>query len=268
MSLVGSIFCGPGITCSPVYGYLTVAMAIIIFVGSIYLILGAVFGPRMGYLVLAVAFFGWMMIFSGLWITGYWISQGPTTKTNFGPRGVEPHWQPVAADVRVASPRYPIISRYPEKPWFEPTELSDPRQASVGTVTTAVQDFLAQQANAQLVQAGKESQSQATAGTSGGTEPVGPNALVQPADFTVTDVAFTTSGHTSLAAAHAVYNGGGPELTVLSYHDSGDVPIYSFAFLGASVLGFLVHLPFLDRAERRRKAVLTGGRAPQWLGPA
>ena len=81
MSVVGDIFCGPGITCSPVFGYLTVAMAVIIFIGSIYLILAAVFGPRMGYLVLAVAFFGWMMIFSALWAFGFW-SQGPTTKTN------------------------------------------------------------------------------------------------------------------------------------------------------------------------------------------
>jgi hypothetical protein len=169
--------------------------------------------------------------------------------------------------VRVASPRYPIVSKFPGRPWFEPTNLNDPRQASVGTVTTAVQDFLAQRANEQLVKAGKEKASQATS-TLGGAEAVGPNALVQPADFTVTDVAFTTAGHTSLAAAHAVYNGGGPELTVLSYHDSGDVPIYSYLFLAASILGFLVHLPFLDRAERRRKAVLTGGRAPQFLGPA
>jgi hypothetical protein len=265
--MIANIFCGPGITCSPVFGYLTVAMAIIIFVGSIYLILGAVFGPRMGYLVLAVAFFGWMIIFSSLWAFGFW-SQGPTTKTNLGPRGIEPHWQPVASGVRVASPRYPAVSQYPGKPWFEPTDPNDPRKASVGTVTTAVQDFLALQANQQLVEAGKESASQATSTASGGTEPVGPDALVQPEDFTVTDVAFTTSGHTSLAAAHAVYNGGGPEVTVLSYHDPGDVPVYSFAFLAVSILGFAVHLPFLDRAERRRKAVLTGGRAPHWLGPA
>jgi hypothetical protein len=266
MSVLGAIFCGPGITCSPVFGYLTVAMAIIVFVGSIYLILASVFGPRMGYLVLAVAFFGWMMIFAALWSFGFY-SQGPTTKVNLGPRGVEPHWQPVAAGVRVASPGYSVISRYPGKPWFEPTDLDDPRQASVGTVTTAVQDFLAEQANRELIAAGKEKPSQVKS-TTGGTEEVGPNALVQPADFTVTDVGFTKSGHTSLAAAHAVFNGGGPQVTVLSYHDSGNVPVYSYAFLAVSVLGFLVHLPFLDRAERRRKAVLTGGKAPQWLGPA
>ena len=71
-----------------------------------------------------------------------------------------------------------------------------------------------------------------------------------------------------MAAARVVYNGGGPSLIVFAYHDSGDVPIFSYAFLVVSILGFLIHLPFLDRAERKRKAVLTGGRQPQWLGPA
>ena len=266
MSVIGNIFCGPGITCSPVVGYMTVAMAFILFVGSIYLILAAVFGIRMGYLVVAVAFFGWMMIFSGLWITGYWISQGPTTKKDLGPRGTEPQWHSIAVGVKVASPRYPVVSKYPGKPWSSPAKPDDPRQASVGTVTSAVQEFLAEQANAQLVKAGKEKASQAISNL-GGTA-LSPNALVQPTDFTVTDVAFTTAGHTSLAAAHAVYANGGPRLTVLSYHDPGDVPVYSWAFFAVSTLGFLIHLPFLDRAERRRKAVLTGGRQPQWLGPA
>ena len=35
-----------------------------------------------------------------------------------------------------------------------------------------------------------------------------------------------------------------------------------------SLVLFLIHLPFLDRAERKRKAILTGGTAPPWYGPA
>ena len=34
------------------------------------------------------------------------------------------------------------------------------------------------------------------------------------------------------------------------------------------IIGFAVHLPFLDKAERKRKGVLTGGKAPPFLGPA
>ena len=39
-------------------------------------------------------------------------------------------------------------------------------------------------------------------------------------------------------------------------------------FLLGSIVLFLIHLPFLDRAEKKRKAFLTGGGAPAWYGPA
>ena len=39
-------------------------------------------------------------------------------------------------------------------------------------------------------------------------------------------------------------------------------------FLIGSTLLFCAHLPFLDRAERTRKEILTGGTAPPWYGPA
>jgi uncharacterized protein (DUF4213/DUF364 family) len=39
-------------------------------------------------------------------------------------------------------------------------------------------------------------------------------------------------------------------------------------FLIGSTLLFGAHLPFLDRAERTRKEILTGGTAPPWYGPA
>ena len=64
------------------------------------------------------------------------------------------------------------------------------------------------------------------------------------------------------------FTGGGPQVTVLLRHDSGSVPRYSYMFLGASILLFLIHLPLLDRAERSRKEILTGGDAPPWYGPA
>jgi len=242
------IFCGPGLECDSFVGYLTVAMGIILFIGSVYLLLAAVFGPRMGYLVLAVALFGWMMILSSLWAFGFY-SQGLHTANNLGPRGTEAHWQTFGTGVEVASVRYPVVNDYPGDPWKAPFSKDDPRAASVGTVTTAVQTVLAAQANAQLA-------SNQQTGT------------VLPTDFTVTDIEFTTQGKTSLAGAHAFYNGGGPRVTVFAYHDSGNVPIYSFAFLGASVILFAIHVPFLDRAERKRKAVLTGGKPPEFRGPA
>jgi hypothetical protein len=245
---LADISCGPGLRCDSFVGYLTVLMGAILFIGSVYLLLAAVFGPRMGYLVMAVALFGWMIILSSLWVFGFW-SQGIDTPTNLGPRGTEPHWAAFGSGVQVASQSYPVVNRYPGDPWVAPKNADDERTASVGTVTTAVQDFMAEQANEQLKEDGSE-------------------ATVEAADFTVTDVEFTSIDGTSLAGAHAFFSGGGPRVTVFTYHDSGNVPLYSYAFLGASVILFAIHVPFLDRAERKRKAVLTGGKPPTFTGPA
>ena len=66
----------------------------------------------------------------------------------------------------------------------------------------------------------------------------------------------------------AYFNGGGPLITVTLYHDTGSVLRYSYMFLGAFILLFGLHLPLLDRAEKKRKEFLLGGSAPPWFGPA
>jgi len=73
---------------------------------------------------------------------------------------------------------------------------------------------------------------------------------------------------TPLAVVQAHYSGGGPLTTLALYHDSGSVPRYSIMFMIGSTLLFLLHLPLLDRAEKKRKKFLTGGSAPAWYGPA
>jgi hypothetical protein len=55
---------------------------------------------------------------------------------------------------------------------------------------------------------------------------------------------------------------------IVAYKNQGNEPLPSFLFLGGSLLGFIAHLPFLDRAERRRKEILTGGEQQPWRGPA
>jgi len=230
-----------------VKGVLGVAMGFTLFIGSVLLLLSAVFGRRMGYLVLAVCFFGWLMLYSALWTFGFW-SQGPTTPVDLGPRGAEPGWVVEAAGQNVTSFPYSQYRDYPTGgEWITP---SPGLSASVQSVTGAVQAYLAEQANAKA-----------------GKTQFEPGAF-QTTDFTVQDIRFAADGKVSLAAAQAYYNGGGPQITVYLRHDSGSVPRYSWMFLIGSTLGFLIHLPFLDRAERSRKEILTGGTAPPWYGPA
>jgi hypothetical protein len=229
-------------------GGLSVVMGFVLFVGSVLLLLSAVFGRRMGYLVLATAFFGWMFLLSALWAFGFW-SQGTETPTNLGPRGVEPEWVVEAAGTEPEAPS-DVFASYPDpQRWREPGS-NEADAGSVQSVQGAVQSYLAHQVNEEQ----------------GKTE-FDPGAA-QTTDFTVQDIRFAVEGDASLAAAEAFYNGGGPVLTVYLRHDSGSVPVYSWLFMIASAIGLAVHLPLLDRAERKRKDVLTGGTAPPWYGPA
>ena len=244
-------------------GVVTVIMAFILFVGSVYVLLAAVFGRRMGYLVLATAFFGWMILLSGLWAFGFF-SQGPGTVTNLGPRGTESHWQPIAGGLQIVSSQFPEVKQYPTGPWKEPSEA---QAASVDPVSTAIKEFLSDEANKREDIEVFNIVPEHAGGTIEKPEDEQP---FLPENFSVEDVRFATAsdGETSLAAARAFYTGGGPEITVLARHDSGNVPVYSYLFFIASLIGFAVHVPLLDRAEKRRKEILTGGTAPTWRGPA
>jgi hypothetical protein len=232
-----------------IIGSLVVLMGFVLFVGSVMLVLAAVFGRQMGYLVLVVAFAGWLMILSALWTFGFY-SQGPDTPVNLGPRGAEPAWLVESAGT---SPEavYPAFSSYPGGEGWRAPGTNDNDVASVQAVTSATQGFLAAQANEEQGKEGHE-----------------PGAIPTTA-FTVRDVEFfATEDGVSLSAAHAFFTPGGPLLTVYLRHDSGSVNKYSWMFLIGSTLLFAIHLPLLDRAEKKRKAILTGGTAPPWYGPA
>jgi hypothetical protein len=229
-------------------GGLATIMAFVLFVGSPLLLLSAVFGRTMGYLVLAVSFFGWMILFSALWTFGFY-SQGVDTPVNLGPRGAEPTWvvEAVGTD---PEPAYEVFARYPDgQGWRQPGD-NDRDNSSEQSVTTAAQGFLVERANERL-----------------GLDIHDPGAI-QTTDFVIEDIQFATAGDVSLAAAQAYYTGGGPRVTAYMRHDSGSVNRYSWMFLIGSVVGLAVHVPFLDRAERKRKEILTGGTAPPWYGPA
>ena len=236
-------------------GVAVVACSIILFIGSVYVMLTAIFGLRMGYLVLAVSLFGWMIVLSVLWVFG-----APGTPNNLGPRGTEKHWQVFAAATQDhVKTKYPETQSFPAGHWQPPNAATLP---SKDTVTAVIQAYLQQQAAEQLRQEGK----QVCSSTS---PPLAKCFTLDPTSFVVQDMRFVTApDHTQLVAAHAFYTLGGAEITVYGYRDQGNVPVYSYSFLGASVLGFALHLPLLDRAERRRRSILTGGTAPPWYGPA
>jgi hypothetical protein len=231
------------LTRTNIEGTLVVVMAVVLFCGSVYLLLSAVFGLRMAYLVAATGLFAFMIILSAIWAFG-----APGTPKYLGPKGKLPAWVAVGEGITLRSPTDPVIEKYPQNPWRTPG-TGDPLAPEVEPATLAFQDLLAEEANQELRQAGQQGE-------------------VAPADFQVTELRFTEVDGRTLAAARAFATAGGPEVVVVGYKDEGDEATPSYAFLIASILGFAAHLPFLDRAERKRKEILTGGEQAPWRGPA
>jgi hypothetical protein len=235
---------------------ITVA-AVVLFIGSVYVLLTAVFGLRMAYLVLAVSFFGWMILWSAIWVFG---PPALGTLKYLGPRGTEAHWEVFAAGTGPIEVRdIPEITSYPGSPWRDPGAGAS---SAVELVKSAVQKYM-------VTQAGGEPQAAVPPPVQQGEQAREQGFQVEATDFAVEDVKFATAKDgTFLAAAHTFFEDGGTRVTAFVRHDSGNVGAYSWAFFLASIVGFVVHIPLLDRAEKKRKAILTGGTAPPWYGPA
>jgi hypothetical protein len=228
--------------CTGQCGILVLVAAMVLFPGTVWLLSGAVFGNRMGYLISATGFFAFMIILSALWTFG-----APGTPRYTGPKGDLPAWTGLAAGVDLESTSLPIVEQYPEAPWQTPRESDF--NAETEPATLAFQDFVAEEAAEELVDAGMEGE-------------------VPSTEFTVEGVRFTEVDGRPFAMARVFANVGGPELLIVGYKDPGNEPLPSYLALAASVIGFAVHLPFLDRAERKRKEILTGGGQPPFRGPA
>jgi hypothetical protein len=236
----GTLWKGAGVT----------IMGFTLFIFSVYVLLIAIVGRWLGFLVLAVSFSGWMIMLSALWLFGFW-SQGIETPTNLGPRGSEPAWVAVEAAVDETSTRFETYSSWPDDPWAVPDPADSGQSADVQSASGAVTTFLAEKTNEEL-----------------GLAETDPTAI-QGTQFAIDSIRFANEGDgTKLAVVQSHFTGGGPLWTVSLYFDSGSVPRYSYMFLGGSIVAFLVFLPLLDRAEKKRKEFLTGGGAPAWYGPA
>jgi hypothetical protein len=228
--------------CTDTCGILVLVASMVLFPGSVWLLTASVFGNRMGYLISATSFFAFMVILSALWVFG-----APGTNRFLGPKGALPSWVAVAAGSELSSPSLPIVEEYPEGPWKSPSQAGLAAEAEAATL--AFQEVLAEEANRELKDAGLEGE-------------------VAAESFTITNIRFAEIDERPVAMARAFSSEGGPEVTVFGYKDPGNEPVPSYVSFALSLIGFGVHLPFLDRAERRRKDVLTGGGQPPFRGPA
>lgn len=228
--------------CTGTCGILVLASALVLFPGTVWLLTSAVFGTRMAYLISATGFFAFMVILSALWTFG-----APGTPRYTGPKGDLPAWVPLAAGPELASDTLPLVQEYPGGPWQGAKEAGLATEAEPAAL--AFQDFLAEEAAAELEGAGIEGE-------------------VASTEFTIQDVKFAELEDRPIAMARGFASEGGPEVLVFGHKDPGNEPLPSYLVLIGSLIGFAAHLPFLDRAERRRKEILTGGEQPPFRGPA
>jgi hypothetical protein len=230
------------LTRTNIEGTLVVVAAMILFPGTVWLITSAVFGVRMGYLISATGFFAFMLILSALWVFG-----APGTPRYLGPKGELPAWVPLAAGQELTSERFPLIEEYPAGPWRTAEQAGLTVEEEPASL--AFQEFLAEEATAELRGAGMEGE-------------------VASTEFTIEELRFAEIDERPVAMAQGFASEGGPEVLVFGYKDPGNEPLPSYLFLAGSLIGFVAHLPFLDRAERKRKEILTGGDQPPFRGPA
>jgi hypothetical protein len=225
-------------------------MGLLLFVGSVYVLLAAVFGRWMGYLITIIAFAGWMLIQSSMWLFGFW-SLGPGTPVDLGPRGREAAWVVEAAGLEPTNPEgMTEFETYPEAPW-QVVPQADWAESEPSAIGGAAQTYMAEVANEEL-----------------GRDEFDLDAVLA-SQFTVDAMATASAADgTELAVVEAHFNGGGPRTTVSMAYDGGAVSSYGWLFFILSGIVFAVHLPLLDRAERARKEFLTGGTTPAWYGPA
>jgi hypothetical protein len=228
--------------CTGTCGWMVLAASMVLFPGSVWLLTSSVFGTRMGYLISATGFFAFMVILSSLWVFG-----APGTPRYLGPKGDLPAWKAVAAGPELTSSSLPLIEQYPEGPWKTAKEAG--LKTELEPASLAFADFLAEEATAELKDHGIDGE-------------------VAPESFTVDHVEFAELKEGPVAMARAFNSQGGPEVLVFGYKDPGNEPVPSYFAFVLSLIGFGAHLPFLDRAERKRKDVLTGGSQPPFRGPA
>jgi hypothetical protein len=145
------------------------------------------------------------------------------------------------------TPRYLGVEQYPAGPWKAPKAAGQTEEAEPAML--AFQEFLAEEATAELEASRIEGEVEAT-------------------EFVVEGLRFSQVEDRPVAMARGFATGGGPEVLVFGYKDPGNEPLPSYLFLVGSIIGFVAHLPFLDRAERKRKDILTGGDQPPFRGPA
>lgn len=220
-------------------GAIAVILGFLLLPGSVIVLLAANFGALKGYLIGAIGFFGFLFMLALIWTFGV-----PGTPAQTGPVGPLPEFVRFTADSPTAE-RFPAVQEFDGGAggaWQEAPEDTGEEGSLASELTTAEQTLVnvfIEEYNADVEESSQE------------------------ADITNLEVQtfYTIQDGTEVAAV--VISPGDPiegsglerldfePVTEFAYRDPGFPNVYNYAFLGASLVLFILHMLALARVERR-----------------
>ena len=226
-------------------GLLVVLTAFVFLPGSVFMLLASNFGALKGYLIAAVAFFGFMVMLSAVWLFGI-----PGTTPLTGPKGTAPTFRSFTIDDPQAS-TYDSVrdfqggagNGWQEAPTGETVEEGSPEAALAAELDTARQEAVSE-----LIEV-------TNADIEDSSEELDAANLDAKTYYTVQDgtevAAIVISPKTPPEGSGLQRPDFAPK-TSFAYRDPGSPYLPSILFLIGSTVLFLVHLFLLGVAERRR----------------
>jgi hypothetical protein len=227
-----------------VKGLLVVLTAFVFLPGSVFMLLASNFGALKGYLIAGVAFFGFLVMLSAVWLFGI-----PGTTPLTGPKGTQPTFKFFTVNDPAAA-TYDSVRDFqggagsgweaaPEGE-FEEGSAEATLGADLETARqTAVQDLI-EETNADIEDSSEE---------------LDATNLSAEVFYTIqdgTEVAAVVISPATPPEGSGLQRPDFAPKTFFAYRDAGSPYLPSILFLIGSVVLFLVHLFLLGVAERRR----------------
>jgi hypothetical protein len=220
---------------------------VVMLMGSMYALLWSIYGAKQALHVLMAATWGFMILYSAIWLFG-----APGTPPGTGPRGREPAWVPFLATSAQAQD-FGAVKKFPEG-WDTPKA----GQKYAGGIEPA-----GEVNNIKAVWEEALSRRAATQGTPA-TDPANwefrttPTAAsAEEASLKFAQVYFKVDGSHLITGVTIPATDKHPEVTVFAYRDKGQVFYWAAIALGVAIVLFAAHIFALSQMEKRQQLLQT-----------
>ena len=225
-------------------GIAVVVTAFVLLPGSVYMLLASNFGALKGYLIAAVAFFGFLVMLSAVWLFGI-----PGTTPLTGPKGTQPTFKFFTLNDPAAG-TYDSVRDFQGgagNEW-QPAPEGQPEEGSPEAELKADLDTARQEAVGQLIE-------ETNAKVEDSSEELDVTNLDAKTYYTIqngTEGAAIVISPATRPAGSGLKRPDFEPVTTFAYRDPGNPYLPSILFLIASIVLFMVHTLLLGVVERRR----------------